>query len=284
MPTSEPTILVSTAWLHDRLGSPDIRILDASWHLPQTGRSGRSEFDQVHIPGAAFFDIDEIADASSPLPHTMPSPEKFASRVRKLGVGDGTTVIVYDACGMYAAARVWWMFRAMGHHQVAVLDGGLGKWQAEGLPMTDDTQVHFERHFTARPDWSKLRTFDAVQKDVESGDRQILDARSPGRFSGKDPEPREGLKSGHMPGAINIPHSSLLLPDGTLKRPEDLAALFTEAGVDLAQPATATCGSGVSACLVLLALSATGRRDDALYDGSWAEWGSRSGTPVVTGP
>jgi len=284
MPLSDPSVLVSCDWLKDRLGTPDIRILDASWHLPAANRSGRREFEDEHIPGALFFDIDEIADAASPLPHMLPPAEKFSSRVRRLGIGDGTTVVVYDAYGMFSAARAWWMFRAMGHENVVVLDGGFLKWRAEGLPVTDATISPFQRHFTTRPNWSLVRTFQDVKSALENGTAQVIDARSAGRFSGAEPEPRPGLRSGHMPGAVNLPFATLLRPDGTLKRKDDLLRVFAEAGIDPKRPVIATCGSGVSACLPLLALAAIGHRDGALYDGSWADWGGRADAPVATGP
>jgi thiosulfate/3-mercaptopyruvate sulfurtransferase len=279
MPRSDTMTLVSTSWLKDRLASPDIRIVDASWHMPATGRNPRAEFDESHIPGAVFFDIDEIADTSSGLPHMLPRPEKFASRVKKLGVGDGTTVVAYDVHGIMAAARAWWMFRAMGHEQVVVLDGGFMKWRAEGLPVTDDRVTHFERHFTARPNWSLVRNIDDV-KGVLARGGQVVDARSAGRFGGTEAEPRPGLRAGHMPGAINLPYTNLLRPDGTLKRKDDLEKLFGEAGVDVKKPVVASCGSGVSACVILLGLAVAGNDTAALYDGSWAEWASREDAPV----
>lgn len=284
MASGDPQDLVTTDWLAAHLEAPDVRILDASWCMPGSGRDPHAEFVARHIPGARFFDIDEIADTSSPLPHMMPPAEKFSSRVRKLGIGDGTMVVVYDAYGMYAAARAWWMFRAMGHENVAVLDGGFLKWRAEGLPVTDATISPFQRHFTARTNWSLVRSFDDVRKALETGSAQIVDARSAARFSGAEAEPRPGLKCGHMPGAINLPHASLLRPDGTLKRKDDLARAFADAGIDLKKPVIATCGSGVSACVPLLALAVLGHRDGALYDGSWAEWGGREDAPVATGP
>lgn len=274
--------LVTTAWLHERLGSPDIRIVDASWHLPSANRNGRAEFEDAHIPGAVFFDIDEIADLNSPLPHMLPPAEKFASRVRSLGIGDGTTVVAYDAYGILSAARVWWMFRAMGHLNVFVLDGGFLKWRAEGLPLDDALSQPFSRHFTPRPDWSLVKDYGDVARTLAQGG-QVIDARAPGRFAGTEPEPRPGLRSGHMPGAINLPYATLLRPDGTLKRPEDLTRLFAEAGIDLSKPVTASCGSGVSACVILLALASIGHQGGALYDGSWAEWGSREDAAIATG-
>jgi thiosulfate/3-mercaptopyruvate sulfurtransferase len=280
MPRSEPMTLVSTAWLKERLGSPDIRIIDASWHMPATGRNPRAEFEESHIPGAVFFDIDEIADTSSTLPHMLPSPEKFASRVRKLGIGDGSTVVAYDVHGVMSAARAWWMFRAMGHQHVVVLDGGFMKWRAEGLPVSDDLSSHFERHFTPRPNWSLVKGFDDVQAALAKG-AQVVDARSAGRFGGTEPEPRQGLRSGHMPGAINLPYPALLRPDGTLKRKEDLEKLFSDSGLDARKPIIASCGSGVSACVILLGLAVVGHDTASLYDGSWADWGSREDAPVT---
>jgi len=279
MTRSEPMTLVSTAWLKERLGSPDLRIIDASWHMPATGRNPRMEFGDSHIPGAVFFDIDEISDTSSGLPHMLPSAEKFASRVKKLGIGDGTTVVAYDVPGM-AAARAWWMFRAMGHEQVVVLDGGFMKWRAEGLPVSDDQAMPFERHFTPRPNWSLVKGFEDV-KGVLARGGQVVDARSAGRFNGTEPEPRQGLRSGHMPGAINLPYTALLRPDGTMKRKEDLEKLFADSGLDPRKPIVASCGSGVSACVILLGLAVTGHDTAALYDGSWSEWGSREDAPVT---
>ena len=277
------TPLVSTNWLHQRLGSPDIRIVDATWHFPQTGRNARAEYEDTHIPGAVFFDIDDIADTASPLPHMLPPAEKFASRVQKLGIGDGSTVVAYDVHGILSSARAWWMFRAMGHQNVFVLDGGLPKWRAENLPVDDALASPFARHFTARPDWSLVRSYDDVARQSEGG-VQVVDARPPGRFAGAEPEPREGVRAGHMPGAINLPYASLMQPDGTLKPAEDLARIFADAGVDPARPLTASCGTGISAAVILLAQAVLGHAHGALYDGSWAEWGAREGAAIATGP
>ncbi|BCW89343.1 3-mercaptopyruvate sulfurtransferase [Alphaproteobacteria bacterium SO-S41] len=282
MPSTDQPVIVTSDWLKDRLGSPDIRIIDASWHMPAAGRSGAKEFDEAHIPGALFFDIDEIADTASSLAHMLPPPEKFSARVRKLGIGDGTMVVAYDAYGMHAAARAWWMFRAMGHENVAVLDGGFLKWRADGLPVTTDTISPFQRHFVARPNWSLVRSYGDVRKIVDTHSAQIVDARPAGRFAGTEPEPRAGLRGGHMPGALNLPSASLLRPDGTLKRKEDILRAFAEAGVDLKKPIVTSCGSGVTACVPLLALASIGLRDGALYDGSWTEWGGRPDAPVET--
>jgi thiosulfate/3-mercaptopyruvate sulfurtransferase len=279
--------LVSTAWLAENLSAPDVRVVDASWALP--GPDGRPEADvkadyrTAHIPGAVFFDIDDIADTDSPLPHMLPSPVKFSARVKKLGLGDGSRIVVYDQFGLRSAARVWWMFRAMSHDDVVVLDGGLPKWIAEGRPVEDLPPPPRERHFTARPAGDLVRTFDQVKRTLQSGSEQVVDARPAGRFRGETPEPRPGLKGGHMPGALNIPSSELLAMDGTMLPVEKLQALFERAGVDLNRPVVTTCGSGITAAIVALALARLGRWRTPVYDGSWAEWGARDDAPVVTG-
>lgn len=277
--------LVSTAWLADHLESPDIAILDASWHLPAAKRDAKAEFLKCRIPGAQFFDIDEISDNSSPLPHMLPSPEKFASRMRKLGVGDGKKAISYDAAGLFSAARAWWMFRVFGHDDVAVLDGGLPKWLAENRPLEEGPPAKpQERHFTARFQSMMVRDMPDIAMAVRTGAAQIADARSPGRFRGEEPEPRPGVRAGHMPGARNIHYAALLKPDGTMKSAADIAKVFAAAGIDPARPVITSCGSGISAAILTLALATLGARDHALYDGSWSEWGAAPDTPVAAGP
>jgi len=276
--------LVSTAWLAEHLGAPDVRIVDASWFLPGTSRNPREEYALAHIPGAVFFDIDEITDETSDLPHMLPSVVKFASRMRKLGIGDGARIVVYDSQGLFSAPRVWWTFRAMGHEDVVVLDGGLPKWIAEGRPIEDGVPPPRERHFTARLSADLVRALPQVRRALDSGKEQLVDARPAGRFTGEAPEPRPGLRGGHMPGAMNVPSSEVIAPDGTLKSAAQLEAVFSAAGVDLARPIITTCGSGITASLLALALARLGRDRTPVYDGSWAEWGGRDDTPVVTGP
>lgn len=277
--------LVETDWLADHLDAPDLVVLDGSWHLPTAGRDARAEYEQEHIPGALFFDIDEISDETSPLPHMLPSTVKFASRMKRMGIGDGMRIVVYDSAGMFSAARVWWTFRAMGHEDVAVLNGGLPKWKAEGRPVTSEpTPPRSQRHFTPRLNASLVRDLEDMKRIVESGSAQIADARGPGRFAGTEPEPRPGLRSGHIPGSRNVPYSRLLNPDGTLKAPAELHQIFSEAGIDPAKPVVTTCGSGVSAAILSLALTLIGQPESGLYDGSWSEWGREdAGTPVETG-
>ncbi len=274
--------LVSTDWLAARLEAPDLRIIDASWHLPSSDRNAKAEHLEARIPGAVFFDIDDIADTASPLPHMLPDAVKFSARVRRLGLGDGSRFVIYDSTGVFSAARVWWMFRAMGHEDVVVLDGGLPKWRAEGRPLDDGLPMPRERHFTARRRDDLVFDLGEMRDAVARGSALILDARPAARFRGEAPEPRPGLASGHMPGARNIPWDSVL-ENGVMKSPAALEALFAAAGVEPKSRIVTTCGSGVSAAVVALALAATGRWDAAVYDGSWAEWGSLADAPVVTG-
>jgi len=283
MPASDPKLLVSTAWLADHLDAPDLRILDASWHMPATGRDGRAEYAEGHIPGARFFDIDDISDSRSELPHMVPPTEKFISRVRALGIGDGHRIVVYDAHGLFSAARVWWMFRLFGVEDVAVLDGGLPKWTSEGRPVDTSAPMHRDRHFTARRNSGLVRDVTQVAATAKLGDAQIIDARSPARFRGEEAEPRPGLRAGHIPGSRNVHYASLLNPDGTMRPVEDLRAAFEAAGVDVARPAITTCGSGVTAAILSLALERLSNRRVALYDGSWSEWGAYPDLKVETG-
>jgi len=285
MAYARPDALVSTEWLASHLNAPDVRIVDGSFFLPAQKRDPKAEYAQKHIPGAVFFDIDEIADTGSSLPHMLPSPEKFSSRVRKLGLGDGNRIVIYDTSPMTGACRVWWMFRAMGHKDVAVLDGGLPKWEAEGRPVTDDPTAPRDRHFTARLDNTLVRSIDDVRGLLDSKREQVVDARAAGRFKGETPEPRAGLRSGHMPGAFNLPYTDLLdSKKGTMLPNAELAARIKASGIDPAKKVTASCGSGVTACVIGLALYLTGAPEAAIYDGSWTEWGGRADTPIVTGP
>lgn len=283
MMQDDPTTLVSTDWLGKHLKDPDIRILDGSWYLPGAGRDARAEYDAAHIPGARFFDIDEISDQRSDLPHMAPPVEKFMSRMRAMGVGDGHQMVVYDGSGLSSAARVWWLFRLMGQTNVAVLDGGLPKWQAEEREVEDLPPMVRDRHMTVRVQNSLVRDVTQVSAAAKLGDHEIIDARSPGRFAGTEPEPREGLRAGHIPGSKNVCFKDLLNADGTMKPVDACRAAFEAAGVDLGKPAITTCGSGVTAAVLALALERMGKSDWALYDGSWSEWGAFPTLPVATG-
>lgn len=279
----DPKTLVSTDWLENNLKNPDLRVLDGSAFLPGEGRNARAEYERAHIPGARFFDIDDISDHRSDLPHMAPPVEKFMSRLREMGVGDGHQVVVYDSKGLFSAARVWWLFRLMGQGNIAVLDGGLPKWQGEGRPIEDMPPVIRDRHMTVRRQNHMVKDVTQVSAAAKLGDYEILDARSTARFRGEAPEPREGLRAGHIPGARNIPYTSLLNEDHTMKAPDALRAVFDAAGVDWAKPVITTCGSGITAAIINLALERAGKTDHALYDGSWAEWGAFPTVPVATG-
>ena len=281
--SDDPKTLVSTRWLADHLKNPDLRVLDASWYLPDAGRNARAEYDAAHIPGARFFDIDEISDQRSDLPHMVPPVEKFMSRIRAMGVGDGHQIVVYDGAGLLSAARVWWLFRLMGHQDVAVLDGGFPKWQAEGHPIEDLPPVIRDRHFMPRVSNALVRDVTQVSQAAKLGSAEIIDARAPARFRGDAPEPREGLRAGHIPGSKNVFYQSLLNEDATMKTPDMLRTVFEEAGVDLSRPAITTCGSGVTAAILSLALERVGKHDWSLYDGSWSEWGQFDTLPIETG-
>jgi len=272
-PIDDPKTLVSTGWLAAHLKDPDLRVIDASWYLPDTGRDGRAEYAAAHIPGARFFDIDEISDQRSALPHMAPPPEKFISRMRAMGVGDGHQVVIYDGAGLLSAARVWWTFRLMGKTDVAVLDGGLPKWRAEGRDIEDMPPGLRDRHITVQRHAALVKDVTQVAHASKLDEAEIIDARAAARFRGEAPEPRPGLRAGHIPGSKNVPYATLLNDDATLKPVAALRAVFEAAGVDLARPAITTCGSGVTAAILSLALERIGHRNHALYDGSWAEWG-----------
>ena len=281
--SDDPRTLVSTDWLAAHLKDPDLRILDASMYMPDAGRDARAEYDAAHIPGARFFDLEEIRDARSDLPNTAPPAEKFMSRMRALGVGDGNQIVAYDGAGMLSAPRVWWLFRLMGHRDVAVLDGGFPKWQAEGRAIEDLPPVIKDRHLTARFQNHLVRDVTQVSQAAKLKQSQIVDARAAARFRGDAPEPREGLRAGHMPGAHNVPYDTLLNPDKTLKTPDQTRAVFEAAGIDLRQPIITSCGSGITAAILALALERMGHDSWSLYDGSWAEWGMSPMVPVATG-
>ena len=283
MATDDPKTLVSTEWLAAHLKDPDLRILDGTLFMADEGRDARAEYEAAHIPGARFFDIDDISDARSDLPHMVPPVEKFMSRLRAMGVGDGHQVVVYDAKGLFSAARVWWLFRLMGQDNIAVLDGGLPKWQSEGRPTEDLPPMVRDRHMTVRRQNHMVKDVTQVSAASKLGDHEILDARAAARFRGDAPEPREGLRAGHIPGSRTVPYTTLLNDDRTMKDPDSLRAVFAAAGVDMAKPVITSCGSGVTAAVINLALERIGKTDHALYDGSWTEWGASPTLPVATG-
>jgi len=279
----DPKTLVSTNWLAAHLKDPDLRLLDASWYLPEAGRNAKDEYNEAHIPGARFFDIDEISDQRSDLPHMAPPIEKFMSRMRAMGVGDGHQIVIYDGAGLLSAARVWWLFKLMGFETVAVLDGGLPKWKAEGHELEDMPPMVRDRHMTVRFQNQLVRDVTQVSAASKLNDHVIVDARAASRFRGEAPEPREGLRAGHIPGSRSVPFTTLLNDDRTMKSPEECRAIFEAAGVDLSKPVITTCGSGVTAAILALALERLGHRQWSLYDGSWAEWGMFPTVPVATG-
>ena len=272
--------LVTTTWLAGELGAPDLRIIDGSWHMPALTRDARAEFTAAHIPGAVFFDIDRIADTSVALPHMLPSASAFSSSVGALGIGNDDRVVVYDVRGVVSAARVWWMFRAFGHERVSVLDGGLPAWRAEGRPLEQGEPRPTARHFVAHFRPELVRDVAAVRDNLVTEREQVVDARSRGRFAGTEPEPRAGLRRGHIPGSVNVPYEILYRDDGTLLPPPALRDAFAQAGVQLDKPIVTSCGSGITACVLALGLHVLGREDAAVYDGSWTDWGGRADTPI----
>ena len=271
--------LVSTEWLAAHL--KDVRVVDASWYMPDEKREPAKEFEAGHIPGAVFFDIDGIADRSSGLPHMLPSPGEFSRAVGALGIGDGETIVGYDGSGLFSAPRLWWTFKAMGHDKVKVLDGGFPKWKREGRAVETGPAHPANKFFTAIANPAILRGFAQVMDIVGDRSAQMVDARSAARFKAEEPEPRAGVRGGHMPGAVNVHYRKLIADDGTLKPPEGLRGAFD--AIDLERPIVTTCGSGLTAAILMLALDEIGAKDVALYDGSWTEWGGRPEAPVVTG-
>jgi thiosulfate/3-mercaptopyruvate sulfurtransferase len=276
-------MLVSTQWLAEELGAPDLRVVDASVFLPGSGRDARAEYEAEHIPGAVFMDLDEIVDNDNPAPHMLPPEHKFASRMQSLGLGDGNRLVVYDNSPLHSSARAWWMLKIFGAHHVAILDGGMQKWKAEGRPVESGRPQVRHGHFTPFLDPAAVADKAFVRDLIGAGTHELVDARPASRFAGEEPEPRAGVMPGHMPGARNLPQSDLFNADNSWKQGDALRAAFEAAGVDLAKPMVTTCGSGVTAAVLLFGAALLGKQDVQLYDGSWSEWGADPDTPKETG-